>query len=113
MARLKWMVARVPKPVKRSVKLKLRYLTELLGWSTIDPIQDTTLILTSVADIAHRMVAGARQEIIAEIRERADVLRRSDDHDDLVAAAELDDLAADLEGPLDEESDEESDARIP
>lgn len=102
MARLKWMVARVPRPVKRSVKLKLRYLTELLGWSTIDPLQDTTLILTSVADIAQRMVNGTRQEIIEEIRERAQLLRRSEDHDDLVAAGELDDLAADLEGPLDD-----------
>jgi hypothetical protein len=108
------MVARVPKPVGRSVRHKLRYLTELLGWSTLDPIGDTTLVLTAVADICHRVTMGTREEIVLEIRQRAELLRQSPDRDDLVAAGELDDLAEDLEAPiLLQRDDPEDDAHSP
>lgn len=99
----KWKVARVPAPVKVAMRRKLRLLTELLGWSTIDPVEDTHLVLSKMADIAQSMVDGSRMEIIENIRDRAAALRRSDDLDDLVAAGELDDLAADLEAPMTED----------
>jgi hypothetical protein len=84
-------------------------MTEMLGWALLDPHEDTPLILTSMAYIFHQATVGTRREIVDEIRDRSARLRLSDDHDDLIAAGELDDLVDDLLSSLTPDRDDEDD----
>jgi len=102
---MKWAIARIPRVVSKTIRNRVRALTELLGWSTINPTQDTALILSAIAEICQKLMDGTRREIAAEIRIRARLLRNSDDRDDLVSACELEDLATDLLVGLDDDDD--------
>jgi len=96
---------RVPKPVSRPVRMRLRRLLELLAWALLDPVEDAPKVVAVFASICSRIAKGVRMEIVADINARIAELKQSQDHDDLVAAAELEDLVADIGAPLEKEDD--------
>jgi len=107
-------VVRVPpctREDRRRIRSYLRRLVDSLAWCTLDPERDTQVTLGHVAAITNLLLRAQRTALIAELRERADDLRKDGANDDeLVAAAELTDLADDLQDRLDLACDTGSDA---
>lgn len=89
-------VARVPEPVVPNVEKRLFALVRYLD-SVLEP-DDVANIVAMVAGVVHQISLGAKLEFVALIRRRALKTKlKANEHDDLVAAAELEDLAQDLD----------------
>ncbi len=90
-------VARVPAPVVRTVERRLRALAMYLD-DLLEP-DDLQRVFSMVAGVAHQVSVGAKTEVLETVRRRAlktKLKATEDDAEDLVAAAELEDLAEDL-----------------
>lgn len=89
-------VARVPRYRSRRTKRLLREFVSELVWTVHDPTNNVPNLVSRVADLCHAMYLGARADLAEDLQERAQQLRKSGERDDLVAAAELEDVAAEI-----------------
>jgi len=88
--------------------MRLRRLVDLLAWALLDPVEDVPKVIAVFASVASRIAKGVRMEIVADINARITELKTSNDHEDLVAAAELEDLVAEISACLPEMEDDTS-----
>jgi hypothetical protein len=95
-------VARIPSQVAHNVRLRLARIGRLLA-SALE-YDEAHEILSLMAGVAHDVSVGSRMEVVKQVRTRALKIQLSaNDHEDLVAAAELNDLAEELSEELSDE----------
>lgn len=96
----KFVVARLPKVVERSLATRLVHLTDFLAWALIDARDDFPKLMAQFSAFVSKVQYGQSLQMIQRIRDRANALRKSDESPDLWAAAELEDFATELEEEL-------------
>lgn len=105
-------VAPCDRYLRRRIRNSLRRLAENLAWCTLDPAEDTPVVLGHAAGVTNLILEAQGAAIIAKARSRAERLQESGSRDDLVAAAELNDFAADLEDDLSQTWESRGDADL-